>query len=70
MWVGIWVGCGVLGVLVLVVPALRLWRVVRELGREVGRVSDSLMAAGTALDLAARELPTRHDASSMDRRQR
>jgi hypothetical protein len=51
--------CGVLGILVLVVPALRLWRVVKNLGREVSRVSDSLSEATGRLDLAARELPTR-----------
>ncbi len=66
MWVGVWVACGVLGMLVLVVPALRLWRVVRDLGREVGRVSDSLAVASASLDLAARDLPTRHDAVRPD----
>lgn len=70
MLVGVWVACGVLGLLVLLVPALRLWRVVRDLGREVGRVSDSLTAASTNLENAARELPTRHDASPGARRRR
>jgi hypothetical protein len=57
--VGLWVVCGVLGMLILVVPTLRLWRIVKELGREVGRVSDSLAEASTQLDVAARDLPTR-----------
>jgi hypothetical protein len=57
--VAVWVLCGVLGVLVLVVPTLRLWRIVKQLGREVGRVSDQLAEASTQLDVAARDLPTR-----------
>lgn len=61
MLVVVWVGFGVLGMLVLVVPTLRLWRVVKQLGREVGRVSDQLVDASNHLDLAARELPTRRD---------
>ena len=61
MLVAVWVVCGVLGVLVLVVPTLRLWRIVKQLGREVGRVSDQLVEASTQLDVAARELPTRRD---------
>ena len=70
MLVGVWVACGVLGMLVLLVPALRLWRVVRDLGREVGRVSDSLLEASTALEVVSRELPTRHDAPPVDGRHR
>jgi hypothetical protein len=61
MLVAVWVGFGVLGVLVLVVPTLRLWRIVKQLGREVGRVSDELVEASTQLDVAARDLPTRRD---------
>ncbi len=61
MLVVVWVVLGVLGMLVLVVPTLRLWRVVKQLGREVGRVSDQLVDASNQLDLAARELPTRRD---------
>ena len=61
MLLALWVGFGVLGVLVLVVPALRLWRIVKQLGREVGRVSDQLVEASTRLDVAARDLPTRRD---------
>ena len=61
MLVAVWVVCGVLGVLVLVVPTLRLWRIVKQLGREVGRVSDELVEASTQLDVAARDLPTRRD---------
>jgi hypothetical protein len=57
----LWVVCGVLGMLVLVIPTFRLWRTVKELGREVGRVSDQLADASTRLDVAARDLPTRRD---------
>lgn len=56
-WIALWVAFGALGLLLLVVPALRLWRAVRELGREVGRVSDSLSAASMQLEAVARELP-------------
>ncbi|GAA0622681.1 hypothetical protein GCM10009547_27030 [Sporichthya brevicatena] len=61
MLVAVWVVCGVLGLLVLVVPTLRLWRLVKELGREVGRVADELADASTQLDVAAQRLPTRRD---------
>jgi hypothetical protein len=61
MLVAVWVVCGVLGMLVLVVPTLRLWRLVKALGREVGRVSDQLVDASSQLDLAAQKLPTRRD---------
>ncbi|HUR72865.1 MAG TPA: hypothetical protein VMZ00_01240 [Sporichthya sp.] len=61
MLVALWVGFGVLGVLVLVVPTLRLWRIVKQLGREVGRVSDELVDASTQWDVAARDLPARRD---------
>lgn len=47
----VWVVFGVLGILVLLVPTLRLWRAVKELGREVGRVSDQLAQASTQLDV-------------------
>lgn len=55
----VWVVCGVLGILVLVVPTLRLWRLVKGLGREVARVSDQLADASSRLDVAARDLPSR-----------
>lgn len=61
MLIALWVVCGVLGVLVLVVPTLRLWRLVKALGREVGRVSDQLVEATSQLDMAAHKLPARHD---------
>ena len=61
MLVAVWVICGVLGMLVLVVPTLRLWRLVKALGREVGRVSSQLADASSQLDLAAQQLPTRRD---------
>lgn len=59
MLVAAWVAFGVLGMLVLVVPTLRLWRTVKALGREVGRVSDQLVEASSQLDVAAQKLPTR-----------
>lgn len=61
MLIALWVVCGVLGVLVLVVPTLRLWRLVKALGREVGRVSDQLVEATSQLDAAAHKLPARRD---------
>jgi hypothetical protein len=61
MLVAVWVVFGVLGVLVLVLPTLRLWRIVKQLGREVSRVSEDLVEASTQLDVAARDLPTRRD---------
>lgn len=57
VWVVVWIGIATLGLLVLAVPAVRLWAAVRELGREVGRVSDELGAAGLALEQAAERLP-------------
>lgn len=66
-WVALWVACGVLGLLVLVVPAWRLWQVVRELGREVGRVSDSLSAATLRLDESAQALERRRPAAGRHR---
>jgi hypothetical protein len=61
MLIALWVVCGVLGVLVLMVPTLRLWRLVKALGREVGRVSDQLVEATSRLDVAAQQLPARRD---------
>jgi hypothetical protein len=61
MLIALWVVCGVLGVLVLMVPTLRLWRLVKALGREVGRVSDQLVEATSRLDVAAQKLPARRD---------
>ena len=59
MLVVLWVVCGVLGILLLVVPTLRLWRLVKSLGREVARVSEQLADASSALDVASRDLPSR-----------
>lgn len=55
--VGIWVAIGVAGLIVLVLPSLRLWRAVRVLGKEVKRVSIELGTAGAALEQASRNLP-------------
>lgn len=57
-WVAIGIVAAALGAVVLVVPALRLWRAVTALGREVRRVSNSLAEAGAALDVASRRLPS------------
>lgn len=61
MLVAVWVAFGVLGMLVLVVPSLRLWRCAKELGRQVGRVSDQLAAASAQLEVAAPHPPDRRD---------
>ncbi|MGQ0845879.1 MAG: hypothetical protein ACT4QF_17290 [Sporichthyaceae bacterium] len=57
MYVGLWVAIGVLGILFLAVPTLKLWRTVKVLGKEVKRVSSELGAAGAALEEASRKLP-------------
>lgn len=59
MTVGLWVAIGAAGLLVLVLPSLRLWHAVKGLGREVKRVSSELGAAGAALEEASRKLPGR-----------
>lgn len=58
MAVALWVLIGTAGVAVLVIPALRLWRAVRGLGREVKRVAGELREAGDALQSAAARLPS------------
>ncbi|MDQ1684670.1 MAG: hypothetical protein QOC82_1407 [Frankiaceae bacterium] len=51
-WVLLFVGLGVLGFGVLAALALRLWRQVRQLGREVTAASARLAAAGDDLQRA------------------
>jgi len=53
----VWVVAGVLGLGVLVVPALRLWRQVRALSGEVRRVAHDLRTASAELEQASRTLP-------------
>jgi hypothetical protein len=53
----VWVVAGVLGLGVLLIPALRLWRQVRALSAEVRRVADDLSTAGAELEQASRTLP-------------
>jgi hypothetical protein len=55
----LWVVAGVLGLAVLVVPALRLWRQVRLLSSEVRRVAHDLGTASEELERAGRDLPRR-----------
>jgi uncharacterized membrane protein len=55
----VWVLAGVLGLGVLVIPALRLWRQVRALSGEVRRVAHDLSAASAELEQVSRELPHR-----------
>jgi hypothetical protein len=52
-WVLLFVGLGVLGLGVLAALALRLWRQVRRLGRDVAAASARLAAAGDELQRAA-----------------
>lgn len=56
----VWVVAGVLGIAVLVVPALRLWREVRALGRTVKQVSRDIGDAREGLDAVTRNLPRRY----------
>jgi len=55
-WVLLFVGLGVLGLGVLAALTVRLWRQVRQLGREVAAASDRL---ATASDDLARATPNR-----------
>jgi hypothetical protein len=61
VWIALWVLLGVVGVLVVAVPAARLFGHVRVLNREVRRISRELRDASAALQQAAGELSrTRH----------
>jgi hypothetical protein len=55
----VWVVAGILGLAVLIVPAVRLWREVRLLSRELRRVANDLTTASAALEQASRSLPRR-----------
>jgi hypothetical protein len=55
----VWVLAGVVGLSVLVVPALRLWREVRLLSSEVRRVARDLGSASEELQRAGDELSRR-----------
>lgn len=55
----VWVLAGVLGLVALVIPALRLWRQVRALSGEVRRVAHDLSNASAELEQASRGLPRR-----------
>jgi len=55
-WVLLFVGLGVLGLGVLAALTVRLWRQVRQLGRDVGAASARLAAASDEL---ARSAPHR-----------
>jgi len=45
LWVGIYVALGVVSIGVLALLAFRLWRQVRDLGRQVSAASDRLAQA-------------------------
>ena len=52
-WVLLYVGVGVIGLGVLAALAVRLWRQVRQLGREVAAASARIAAASEELGRAA-----------------
>lgn len=56
----VWVIAGVLGIGVLVMPALRLWREVRTLTRVIRRVSRDLGDAREGLEAVTRDMPRRY----------
>jgi biopolymer transport protein ExbB/TolQ len=56
VWIALWVLLGVAGLLVVAIPAVKLFGHVRVLNREVRRVSRELRDAGEALSEAAGEL--------------
>ena len=49
-WVILYVGIGVVSIAVLALLTLRLWRQVRQLGREVAAASDRVNRAVTEMD--------------------
>jgi len=53
LWVLLYVGVGVIGLGVLAALTVRLWRQVRQLGREVAAASARLAEAGDELQRAA-----------------
>lgn len=53
LWVLLYVGIGVIGLGVLAGLTVRLWRQVRQLGREVAAASARIAAAGDELERAA-----------------
>lgn len=53
LWVLLYVGIGVIGLGVLTGLTIRLWRQVRQLGREVAAASARIAAAGDDLAQAA-----------------
>ena len=53
LWVLLYVGIGVIGLGVLAGLAVRLWRQVRQLGREVAAASARIAAASDELNQAA-----------------
>jgi hypothetical protein len=57
VWIGIDVGLAVLGLLVLGALSFRLWRQVRELGRDVSAAGARIADASDKLSSAG---PTRH----------
>jgi len=56
VWIALWVLLGVAGLIAIAIPALRLFRHVKVLSREVRRVSRDLKDAGAALARATEEM--------------
>ena len=57
-WVLVGVLLGVVGLAVLALLTLRLWRQVRGLGRQIAAASNRLAAAGDGLETATPRPPT------------
>jgi hypothetical protein len=57
VWIGIDVGLAVIGLLVLAALSFRLWRQVRQLGRDVSAAGGRIADASEKLSSAG---PTRH----------
>jgi hypothetical protein len=58
-WLFAYVGLSTAGLLVLAVPAVRVWAAARELARQVTAGTEALAAAGERLERAVRPLEER-----------
>jgi hypothetical protein len=56
VWIAVWVVLGIIGLIAITIPAVRLFGHVRVLSREVRRVSRDLKDAGAALQQATEEM--------------
>jgi hypothetical protein len=57
VWIGIDIGLAVLGLLVLAALTFRLWRQVRQLGRDVGAAGTRIADASEKLSSAGSTRP-------------